>query len=223
MQLTEGAATGIALIPVDKKGENSIIVSSGANALLSEADMDAAKEVVCGAKILLMQLETPLATLERAAADAHASGVTVVLNPAPFPKEPLPAALLQNVDVLTPNETEASAMSGVEVTDEASALRAIGKIQEKGVKNVIITAGGAGAYTAKDGALVHVPAFPTKVVDTTAAGDTFCGALCVALSHDSSLDEAIRFANKAASLSVRRMGAWRSIPYLKEVEDNKES
>lgn len=217
VKLTEGASTGIALIPVDEKGENSIIVASGANALLSENDVNAAQTEICQAKILLMQLETPVQTLSCAAEMAHQHGVTVILNPAPFPQKPLPAELLRNVDVIIPNETEATAMSGVEVKDADSVLHAIRKIREMGVRQVIITAGGSGAYTEEKGKLIHVPAFKTQVIDTTAAGDTFCGALCVALSRDYEYSDAIRLANKAASISVTRMGAWRSIPNAVEV------
>lgn len=215
--LTKETPTGVALIPVDEKGENSIIVASGANALLSENDVNAAQTEICQAKILLMQLETPVQTLSCAAEMAHQHGVTVILNPAPFPEKSLPAELLRNVDLIIPNETEAAAMSGVEVKDADSALQAIRRIRELGVKQVIITAGGSGAYTEEKGKLIHVPAFNAEVTDTTAAGDTFCGALCVALSRNYEYSEAISIANKAASISVTRMGAWRSIPFAAEV------
>ena len=142
----------------------------------------------------------------------------MVLNPAPFPKEPLPAELLALVDIITPNETEASMMAGISVTDEASALQAILKIQATGIKQVILTAGSKGAYTAESGSLVNIPAVKTEVVDTTAAGDTFCGALCVALSEGNGLTGAIRFANRAAALSVTRRGAWMSIPKRGEID-----
>ena len=218
VRLTDGVSTGVALIPVDDKGENSIIVSSGANALLSSADIEAAEPLFKNASILLMQLETPVPTLICAARLAKKYGAKVVLNPAPYPKEPLPSELLELVDIITPNETEAAGMSRVKVTDEDSAVKAICEIQKQGVGNVIITAGAAGAYTTIEGKLVHIPTVKAEVVDTTAAGDTFCGALCVALSKGIDLVEAIRFANKAASLSVTRIGAWMSIPYEKELE-----
>lgn len=216
--LTEGVATGVAMIPVDCRGENSIIVASGANALLTPADIDAAADTIREAGIVLMQLETPVDTLIRAARLAREGGALVVLNPAPFPKEPLPAELLALVDIITPNETEASMMAGISVTDEASALQAILKIQATGIKQVILTAGSKGAYTAESGLLVNIPAVKTEVVDTTAAGDTFCGALCVALSEGNGLTGAIRFANRAAALSVTRRGAWMSIPKRGEID-----
>ncbi len=217
VRLTDGVSTGVALIPVDDKGENSIIVSSGANALLSPLDIEEAEPLFEKASILLMQLETPVPTLISAARLAKRYGAKVVLNPAPYPKEPLPIELLELVDIITPNETEAAGMSGVKVIDEDSALKAICEIQKQGVGNVIITAGASGAYTSTEGQLVRIPSEKVEVVDTTAAGDTFCGALCVALSKGTDMVQAIRFANKAASLSVTRLGAWMSIPYEKEI------
>ena len=217
VRLTDGVSTGVALIPVDDKGENSIIVSSGANALLSPLDIEEAEPLFEKASILLMQLETPVPTLISAARLAKQFGAKVVLNPAPYPKEPLPIELLELVDIITPNETEAAGMSGVKVIDEDSALKVICEIQKQGVGNVIITAGASGAYTSTEGQLVRIPSEKVEVVDTTAAGDTFCGALCVALSKGTDMVQAIRFANKAASLSVTRLGAWMSIPYEKEI------
>lgn len=217
VRLTDNAPTGVALIPVDEKGENSIIVSSGANALLSKSDVEKAQSLIESAEVLLMQLETPVDTLIEAARIAHAAGVKVVLNPAPYPKNPLPKEFLELVDIVTPNETETSMMAGVEVTDEVSMLKAIYEIQEMGIQQVIMTAGSRGAFTVVDGKLTNIPAFKTQTIDTTAAGDTFCGALCVAISEGRPIEEAIRFANKAASISVTRMGAWRSIPKREEL------
>lgn len=218
VSVTAGTSTGIALIPVDAQGENSIIVSSGANALLSVADIEAAAGEIRQSKILLMQLETPVGTLIRAARIAHGAGVTVVLNPAPYPKQPLPDELLSLVDIITPNETEAAAMSGIEVSDDASILKAMQAIREKGIRQVIMTAGSRGAYLLQGDSAVRIPTEKTHVVDTTAAGDTFCGALCVALSEDRNLQESVSFANRAASLSVTRVGAWHSIPNRDELK-----
>lgn len=210
--VTNDAPTGVAMIDVDENGENCIIVASGANALLTADDVEKARKEIEGASILLMQLETPVPTLMYAAEIAHKAGVTVVLNPAPFPKDPLPAAFLKNIDIITPNETEAEYMSGVHITDEDSALQAIQAIQKLGVSKVVITAGAAGAYTEDNGKAVCVPTRKTQVIDTTAAGDTFCGALCVSLSEGHTLTNSIAFANKAASITVTKMGAWQSIP-----------
>ena len=141
-----------------------------------------------------------------------------MLNPAPFPPEPLPEVLLKCLTLITPNETEAAMMSGIEVTDDASALQAIRNIQTKGVQNVIVTAGSKGAFTTEGDRLVCIPSERVQAVDTTAAGDTFCGALCVGLSEGLTLGDAIRFANHAAAISVTRMGAWQSIPHRNEID-----
>ena len=217
VRMIEGAASGVALIPVDKNGENTIIVASGANALLSEEDIKAAEEDIKEAGILLMQLETPLPALIAAARIAHENGVKVVLNPAPFPQDPLPADLLSHVDIIIPNETEAAYMTGVQVTNLESAGKAIKAIQSMGIEQVVITAGKDGAYTCKDNEIILVPSFPVKAVDTVAAGDTFCGALCVALTKGFAWEDAIRVGNKAASIAVTRVGAQPSVPTSQEV------
>ena len=220
IRLIKGASSGVALIPVDKKGENTIIVASGANAMLSVDDIKNAEQDIKDAGILLMQLETPIPALIHAARIAHENGVKVILNPAPFPKNPLPKELLENIDIIIPNETEAAYMAGEQITDEQSALSVIKKIQDLGVGNVIVTVGSKGAYTLEDSKLINVPAFPVKAVDTVAAGDTFCGALCVALSKGFSMSDAIRIGNKAASIAVTRIGAQPSVPTREEVFGN---
>ena len=220
IRLIKGASSGVALIPVDKKGENTIIVASGANAMLSVDDIKNAEQDIKDAGILLMQLETPIPALIYAARIAHENGVKVILNPAPFPKNPLPQELLENIDIIIPNETEAAYMAGEQITDEQSALSVIRKIQDLGVGNVIVTVGSKGAYTLEDSKLINVPAFPVKAVDTVAAGDTFCGALCVALSKGFSMSDAIRIGNKAASIAVTRIGAQPSVPTQEEVFGN---
>ena len=199
----EGIVNTDAFIPLTGIDEENILLS---------LYIEVARPMIARAGTVLMQLETPIPTLVRAARIAHEAGACVVLNPAPFPPEPLPAELLQCLDLITPNETEASMMSGVQVKDEATALEAIRAIQAQGVQRVILTAGSKGAYTEEGGQLICIPSFKVTAVDTTAAGDTFNGALCVALSEGQLLSDAIRFANKAASISVTRMGAWRSIP-----------
>ena len=221
VKLTPGAASGVALIPVDKKGENTIIVASGANALLSAEDVREAESEIAAASFVLMQLETPVETLTFAAELAHKHHVKVVLNPAPFPKNALPDALLRNVDMIIPNETEAEYMTGQKVTDEASALSVVDKIHEMGVEEVIITVGKDGAYVSSAPGDLHlVPSFPVAAVDTVAAGDTFCGALCVALSKGYCLLDAVKIGNKAASIAVTRVGAQPSVPTANEVFDN---
>ncbi len=217
VSVAPGAPSGVALITV-AGGENNIVVCSGANALLSPEDIRAAEAKFEEAQVVLMQLETPVETLAAAAELGKKYGAYVVLNPAPAPKEPLPEALLKNVDLLIPNETEAAGISGVDISSDEAIPAAMDAIQKLGVKDVIITLGSRGACARIDGQLTIVPAFRVTPVDTTAAGDTFCGGLCVALSEGMELEQAIRFAQKAASITVTRMGAQVSIPRREEVE-----
>jgi ribokinase len=148
---------------------------------------------------------------------AKKNGAIVVLNPAPAPFSPLPGELLKHVDILIPNQTETERLSGVTVKDDETLLQAIHRLQEMGVGQVVVTLGSRGAMTVINGQPLMVSGIKVEAVDTTAAGDTFCGALCVRLSLGSSIEEAMRFACKAASLTVTRMGAQQSIPYLSEI------
>ena len=217
LTVTSEQASGVALITTVPSGENSIIVDSGANGLLRPEDITNAEKLFEDAGIVLIQLETPIDTLTEAAAMAKKHGAYVVLNPAPAPKEPLPVELLKNVDLLIPNETEAAYISGVNIAGDEDLPAAMNEIQKLGVKDVIITVGSRGVCARIDGEMVTVPAFKVKAIDTTAAGDTFCGALCVALSNGKPLVEAIRFGCKASSISVTRRGAQMSMPRLEEI------
>jgi ribokinase len=207
--------SGVALIMVDEKGENCISVASGANGVLSPADLESARGEIEKAGLLLMQLETPVETVLCAAQWAAAKGVPVVLNPAPACA--LPEALFKCLDLITPNESEAELLTGIKVSDEASARAAAIVLCTKGVKRVVITLGSKGAYVYESGRGTLVPACKVEAVDTTAAGDVFNGALAVALTEGLPLAEAVRFAAKAASISVTRMGAQASAPYRNEI------
>ena len=207
--------SGVALIMVDAKGENCIAVASGANGALRPADLEAARSEIEQAGVVLMQLETPVATVLCAARWAAAKGVPVVLNPAPACA--LPDELLTCLDMITPNESEAELLTGVKVADAASAARAAEALCAMGVKRVVITLGAKGAFVYAAGEGVVVPAVKVDAVDTTAAGDVFNGALAVALTEGQPLAEAVRFASKAAAISVTRMGAQASAPYRNEV------
>jgi ribokinase len=211
--------SGVALINVDASGENAIAVASGANGALSCADIDAIESEIADAALIIMQLEIPIDTVEHAAAIAKKHGVLVVLNPAPAPTTPLPPTLLSNVDIIIPNKTEAEKISGVEITDDASAEDAIKVIHGMGVTTVIFTLGSKGALLNVDGNSTLIPSYKVKAVDTTAAGDTFCGALCVAISEGKTLLDAVKFANRAASVTITRMGAQQSIPFRDELPD----
>ena len=208
--------SGVALIFVAKDGENSIAVAGGANAKLSPSDVRKAKTAFDGASVLVMQLETPLETVQAAADLAAKAGVRVILNPAPA--QPLSDKLLNRVSILTPNETEAELLTGIAVKDDASAAAAAAKLHARGVQTVIITLGARGALIADATGTQLVPGFKVKAVDTTAAGDIFNGALAVALAEGKSLEQAVRFANAAAAISVTRLGAQPSAPTRREIE-----
>lgn len=206
---------GVALITVDDQGENSIVVAPGANGNLLPADLANVLPILDQAEIVLMQLETPIETVEFIAEYLADKKALFVLNPAPAGK--LSDTLLSHVDLLTPNETEASILSGVQVVDLDSARCAAAKLKEKGVDRIIVTLGEKGALISENDDFILVEAEKVTPVDTTAAGDVFNGALCVALSEGKDLVSAVRFASSAAAISVTRMGAQSSIPMRSEI------
>jgi ribokinase len=215
---TQSQATGVAMIWVDRQGQNSIVVASGANHALAAADVEAMRRVFHGAKLALFQLETPLDTVSAALAVAREEGLRTMLDPAPA--QPLPAELLHRVDILTPNEAEALMLLGrpparvslAEAPELAVALRALGPAA------VILKLGDQGCFYHDDGRSWHTPAFPVEARDATAAGDTFNAALAVALAEYQPMDRALLFANAAAAISVTRVGAQASAPARAEVE-----
>lgn len=207
--------SGVALITVDDMGENCIAVASGANGNLSIGDIKQAEQVLLKAKVLLIQLEIPLATIEYVIGFAKRNNKKLVLNPAPACA--LADELLAGITVITPNETEASMLSGMEVADMDSAKQAARVLSTKGIETVIITMGQAGALLYHQNKFSLVATNKVNAVDTTAAGDVFNGALAVALSEQKSIEEAVRFANIAASISVTRLGAQASAPYRNEL------
>jgi ribokinase len=214
---TDGEATGIALIPVEAGGQNLIVVAGGANLRLSPADVGELLEQAPRG-ILLLQLESPLDTVEAAVALGRRRGMTVVLDPAPA--RPLPRAVVGGVDILTPNESEALVLLGrrgstVSAADAAEVGR---QLLDLGAGTVILKLGANGAYLAGRPAGRHFPAPGVDAVDATAAGDTFNGALAVALAEGRALDDAVAFAVVAASISVTRAGAQASIPARGEVD-----
>lgn len=208
--------SGVALIIVDANGENSIVVASGANSSLSPEDIKKAHSVIEKGDIMLIQLEIPIETVEYAAHLAKEKGIKVILNPAPA--RPLSDSLLKNLYMIIPNETEAEILSGVKVTDWESAQKAADIIHAKGANIVVITLGSKGALIKEEGQYHKVPVPKVKAIDTTAAGDTFCGAVCVALTENMSVLDAVKFANKCASITVTRMGAQSSLPYRREID-----
>lgn len=210
-----GNPSGIALITVDAKGENCIVVAPGANATLTPGDILKVKSEIESSELLLMQLEIPVETVEHAAGIAFAKGVRVILNPAPA--QTLTGNLLKYLYMITPNKTEAEMLSGIKITDWESAKKAADVISEKGVKIVVITLGSQGALIKDGDQYQQIDVTPVEAVDTTAAGDTFCGALCVALTDGLTISDSVCFACKAAAISITRMGAQSSIPYKEEI------
>jgi len=208
--------TGQAFILLQTSGENSILVYGGANQDVQLDDVKRATAKIQASDFLITQFETPLAGGQLAFEIAKQAGVKTILNPAPA-KE-VSQQMLALTDLITPNETEAQALTGIEVKDEKSCRQAATKLQELGVKNVIITLGSKGAFYQTTTDYGFVPAFKVKAVDTTAAGDTFLGSLSSQLKPDfTNIEAAIRFANRASSLAVQRLGAIPSIPSYEEI------
>lgn len=212
----EDVSTGIALITVNKEGDNSIIVVSGANATLSKRDIDDNLDVIKESDIVIFQLEVPLETVCYAAGIAKKLGKMVILDPAPVPKD-FPEELYRYVDIIKPNETELGMLTGIDNTEE-HLEEAVACLKEKGVKDVIVTLGEKGVYMVdKATGAERIPAIKVQAVDTTAAGDSFTAALAIMLAEGKSLREAVIFANHVSSIVVTRKGAQSSIPTLKEV------
>ena len=208
--------SGVALITVDAAGENSIVVAPGSNGNLVKEDIPVSVFENEKTDILLLQLEIPMDTVEYSAIAASEQNIKVILNPAPACK--LSDNLLKHTWLITPNETEAEILTGVKITDIGTAEKAAVIMQQRGVKNVIITLGETGAYVKSDEFTGLVPGIKVVPVDTTAAGDVFNGALAVAISDGKDLKDAVSFANKAASIAVTRMGAQASAPYRDEIQ-----
>lgn len=208
--------TGVAQIFVSEKGENSIAVAPGANMSLTSNDIDLFENLIAKSRVVLAQLETPIETIEHIANVAFKHNVKLILNPAPA--QMLSDELLQKTWLITPNETEASLLTGVEVINEITAKKAAVLLFQKGVKNVIITLGERGSLLFNNNGSKHFDAFKVDALDTTAAGDVFNGTLAVAVSENKSIEESINFSAAAAAISVTRNGAQPSIPKLEEVE-----
>jgi len=213
----KNSPSGVALIIVGPDGENCIAVASGSNAGLAAADVRKAKAVISSADIVLLQLESPLETVQEAAGIAAAAGVPVILNPAPA--RALSDDILRKVAYLTPNETEAEIMTGITLIKSSDLAEAAGMLLAKGMKAVLITLGANGVYVASREKQEVVPAFKVIPVDTTAAGDAFNGALAVALAERRPLFEAARMANAAAALATTKMGAQPSLPSRRDIDE----
>ncbi|MBY8022270.1 ribokinase [Vibrio fluvialis] len=216
VKMQPNCPTGIAMIQVSDSGENSICISAEANARLTAAAIEPDLARIREAKYLLMQLETPIDGIVKAAQVAKEARTNVILNPAPARE--LPDELLSCVDVITPNETEAEVLTGITVTDDESAQLAADALHRKGIEIVMITLGAKGVWLSQNGRGALIPGFRVQATDTTAAGDTFNGALVTGLLEEMPLESAIKFAHAAAAISVTRFGAQTSIPNRAEVD-----
>ncbi|HHW17540.1 MAG TPA: ribokinase [Firmicutes bacterium] len=216
VKVTGGVSTGSAFITIDETGENSIVVVPGANYRCDRKDVDDLWPALSAAKVLLLQLEIPLDTVIYAAQKAHSLGVTVMLDPAPATH--LPPEIFSLIDIITPNEHEASFLTGREICDTKSARLGALELLSMGVKAAVIKLGGKGLVYGEKDYFDHIPGHKVDVVDTTAAGDAFSGGLAVAICEGKSLGEACRFANAVAALSVTRVGAQTSMPWREEID-----
>ena len=203
--------SGTALIMVDDSGENCISVAPGANGDISVEDIRSIADLIRSASYLILQLEIPVAAVVEAAHIAHEAGVCVILNPAPATK--LPESIFADIDILTPNQTETAILTGI--SDDPD--KAVARLAELGVGRIVMTRGSKGSTVYENGKCTLVDACKVNAIDATAAGDTFCGALCVGLSEGLDLVEAARFATRASALTVQKMGAQESIPYRKDL------
>lgn len=208
--LDRTASSGVALIAVDDQSENQIIVIPGANGNVNQSDLDRLTLALTDSSILLLQLEIPLEIAQAAAGIAKAIGATVILDPAPAPAD-FPEALYREVDVLTPNTTEAEQLVGFAIRDLADAERAASMLQRKGTKTVILKLGAQGAYCATEQDGYSVPAFAVNAIDTVAAGDAFNAGLAVALAEGQTLQSALRWGAASGALSTTRAGAQSSL------------
>ena len=213
----EESPTGVAFILVDENGENSIVVASGANARLCPKDIQKVDDEISSAEVLLVQLESPIETVHHAIRIAAKSDTLVIMNPAPA--QELGSSWLQGIDVITPNRIEAEMLTGMKLTDSASFAAVARRILGFGIPTVIITLGQQGVFLATKSGMSLIPSYTVEAVDSTGAGDVFSGSLAAFLAEGMPMDEAVKMAIAAASISVTRMGAQMSAPVRSEIED----
>jgi ribokinase len=217
VEVVDGVSTGVAVIEVDESGENHIVIVPGANGEMDREYIERNIETIAAADYILFQLEIPLDTIRHTLSLLKDRSGTTILDPAPAPGDPLPKELLANVDLITPNESEAESLTGVAVKDEKSAREAAHELMKQGASRVIIKAGASGAYVLDDGGVHTVPGFSVEVADTTAAGDAFNAGIAYALGEGSSLEEAVRFGNAVGAMSCTGFGAQSAMPRPEDV------
>lgn len=217
IDMIENEKTGVALIFVNKEGENMIGIHAGANAYLTTDRLNSKLAAIESASALLMQLEIPLETIDAATDFAKQHNVLTILNPAPA--QPLSDELLGKIDIITPNETEAELLTGIKVDSTANAQRASEALHNKGIATVIITMGKEGAWVSQENQGRLISGFQVKAIDTIAAGDTFNGVLATTLLSGNDLESAVIKANAAAALAVTKKGAQPSVPWADEIEN----
>ena len=216
LQEDENTSSGVAVITVNEKAENQIIVIPGANGEVGGEDLDRLQDALADAQILLLQLEVPMWTVSRAAEMAHQRGVTVILDPAPA--QPISKELIENINYITPNQVEAAMLVGFPIHTEKEAQKACQSLMEQGIENVIIKMGENGVLYANQAQQIYIPAIPVKAVDTVAAGDAFNGALAAGLAAGLPVEDAIHWGTAGGAWSVTRAGAQTSLPYLNELK-----
>jgi ribokinase len=210
------APTGTAVILVDELGENCIVISSGSNGKVTKGDINNIADEIKRARVILLQFEIPIEAVEQAINIAHENGVYIILNPAPANE--ISQEIIGKVDLLVPNETEASLLTGIEVTDKETAAQAGGRLLAQGVKTVIITLGKEGAKMVTDEGVTHIAAHDVEAIDTTAAGDAFVGGLATALVDNLPLPEAVKYGCSTGTLATTKLGAQTSLPDKEEVD-----
>ncbi|WP_129595827.1 ribokinase [Anaerophilus nitritogenes] len=220
VKIETNTPSGVALITVSEEGDNSIIVVPGANFTLNKEDIDKNIQIIKESDFLVLQLEVPLDTVKYSLKCAKELGVYTVLNPAPAQK--LDDMIIKNIDLLIPNETELEILTGIEINNEEDVLRASKNLIEKGVKSLIVTLGSKGSMYIDKKGFKKFQAHKVKAIDTTAAGDSFIGGVCVCLSEGKTIEEAIRYGSRVGALTVTKKGAQRSLPYKEEIEALKE-
>ena len=208
--------TGVGMPLIDASGDNSIVIIPQANMALSVENIDQAESSIADSDVLVLQCEVPMEANQRAAEIANKTDTLVILNPAPACE--IPDALLSLVDIITPNESETEILTGMPTETDNQAIEAAHLLLSKGIETVILTLGSRGSFLLTKKMEKLIPAYSVEVVDTTAAGDAFCGALAASLAHGINIEKSVKIANAAGALAVTKLGAEPSLPSREEIQ-----